>query len=48
MTEKTRDEKMRELDEQIERHQKSINDTLVRLVRSAFRNALYTTNGTAP
>ena len=47
MSEKTFDEKMRELDERIERDQKSIDATLLRMAFEALRNFRYTNNGTA-
>ena len=48
MANKTFDEKMRELDERIERDMKSINETLLRMSFQALSNFRYTNNGTAP
>ena len=45
---KTFDEKMRELDKRIERDQKSINATLLRMVFQALSNFRYTNNDTSP
>ena len=47
MTEKTFDEKMRELDKRIERDQKSIDRSLFNLAMHYLKDFRYTNNGTA-
>ena len=48
MSEKTFDEKMDELDKQIDRDQQSIHLSLVGLLMRNLQNFRYTNNGTAP
>ncbi len=48
MKEKTFDEKMRELDERIDKDQRAIDRSLFRLALNYLARINYTNNGTAP